>query len=541
MARRRRHGQQVAACAAPARARHNAPMRRAATCLALAALAACAAAAPAGAASPTLEAGVGKADLTPQTRLLPRRLDARRPDRRRPAHAPVRARARARARRTRRSRSSSIDLFMVPGGMVKQIGDRLAGARLLRAEHPDLRVAHPLGPGRLRELPDAQHRGAEPADGHRPDDASSTSSTRSPPTRELYRFVLEQIAKSIVRADDDLAPAAGRLGLDRIVGAHAEPQHRGPPRQPRRSIKARGEGSAEDDPGGYAAHDRPERRRAARRQDRRAAGARRCASRSAAGRTSPTTARSRSRRSSSTTPTTTASATRVFEQTRAQGRPRCRRGRRSSTSTATRTRATCPPASTATARRHPTTSAASRRRRCCARGSAPGRALQRKPELDLALDADLLLRPDGRGRPRRRPLRGRAAVPDRVGGGARAALRRHRRRTSRTRARRSTAATRRATRSACPARRASRTTVPLLAVRDRRPADRVGARRGRPRRSARAIRAAVDGAVAGSGIERVVDLRPRQRVRPLLHDAGGVRPPALRGRQHALRPRARRT
>ena len=50
------------------------------------------------------------------------------------------------------------------------------------------------------------------------------------------------------------------------------------------------------------------------------------------------------------------------------------------------------------------------------------------------------------------------------------------------------------------------------------------------------MRAAVGARGGGLGIERVVVSGPGQRVHPLLHDARGVRPPALRGRQDALRP-----
>ena len=50
------------------------------------------------------------------------------------------------------------------------------------------------------------------------------------------------------------------------------------------------------------------------------------------------------------------------------------------------------------------------------------------------------------------------------------------------------------------------------------------------------LRAAVGAAVAGSGVQPGGGLRPGQRVHPLLHDARGARPPALRGRPDPVRP-----
>ena len=189
-----------------------------------------------------------------------------------------------------------------------------------------------------------------------------------------------------------------------------------------------------------------------------------------------------------------------------------------------------------------------------ARLAAGRAAAQRAPGARPALDADLLLRPADQRRAGRRRAGGRAAVPDRLRGGPRAAVRRHRRAVRGRAARRSRASSRRATRSASRSPSAptpTRAAVPLFVVRvgDRliitMPGEADG--RGRPPRRARVLVAAI----GGSGDPRGRGQRPRERVHPVHHHARGVRPPALRGRlddvragrvggDHRLAGRARR-
>ena len=206
------------------------------------------AAAPAGAASPTLEAGVGKADLTPKTGYY---LGGwTRADRIAGGqHTRLHSRALVLKRGTEKIAIVSIDLFMVPGGMVKQIGDRLAsrgfseGNILITASHTH------SGPGGYANFPTLNS--AAPSLQTIGDPTSfSEFFDPKPADPELYRFVLEQIERSIVRADEDLAPAAAGWGSSRIVGLtrnrslEAHLANHG-------LIKEPGEGNEEDDPGGY--------------------------------------------------------------------------------------------------------------------------------------------------------------------------------------------------------------------------------------------------------------------------------------------------
>jgi neutral ceramidase len=221
-------------------------MRR--TLLAIVVLGLLVAAAPARAASPTLEAGVGKADITPKlgyylggwtradriaggqhTRLFARTVVLKRGD--------------------KKVALVSIDLFMVPGGMVKQIGDRLA-ARGFSEQNILISASHThSGPGGYANFPTLNT--AAPSMGTILDPSSFQEFFNPQPADpELYRFVFEQITKSIERADRDLAPAAAGWGSSRIVGLTVN-----------RSLEAHlanhgivhdyGQGRVEEDPGGY--------------------------------------------------------------------------------------------------------------------------------------------------------------------------------------------------------------------------------------------------------------------------------------------------
>src|SRR5829696_3349963 len=142
----------------------------------------------------------------------------------------------------------SIDLFMIPGGLLKQIGDGLA-ARGFSEQNILISASHThSGPGGYANFPTLNT--AAPSLQTVGDPQSFFAffnPQRADP--ELYRFVLEQIEASIVRADDDLGPAAAAWGSDRITGltqnrsieAHLNDHG---------IVKARGEGKADDDPEG---------------------------------------------------------------------------------------------------------------------------------------------------------------------------------------------------------------------------------------------------------------------------------------------------
>ena len=167
--------------------------------------------APAQAQGAELRAGVGKADITPRTGYY---LGGwTRADRvAQGQHTRLFSRALVLERGGRKIALVSLDLFMVPGGMVQAHRRGAGRARVLRAQHPDLGVAHALGPGRLRELPDLQHRRAQPADGAATRHRSSGCSTRTRPTASSTRFLVQQISTAIIRADRDLGPAVAGWG-----------------------------------------------------------------------------------------------------------------------------------------------------------------------------------------------------------------------------------------------------------------------------------------------------------------------------------------
>ncbi|MDQ3935714.1 MAG: neutral/alkaline ceramidase [Actinomycetota bacterium] len=211
-------------------------------------LALAAMAAPAQAASPTLEAGAGKADITPK---LGYYLGGwTRADRVAGGqHTRLHARALVLKRGDRKVALVAIDLFMVPGGLLKQIGDRLA-ARGFSEQNILMSASHThSGPGGYANYPTLNT--AAPSMQTATDPASFFGFfDPKPADPELYRFLYDQISKAIERADDDLAPAAAGWGSSRIVGLtrnrslEAHLANHG-------IIKARGEGDEADDPGGY--------------------------------------------------------------------------------------------------------------------------------------------------------------------------------------------------------------------------------------------------------------------------------------------------
>ncbi|MEA2445908.1 MAG: neutral ceramidase [Thermoleophilales bacterium] len=224
-------------------------MRRPAATLAAAvavATLAVTAAAPASAAN--LRAGAGRADITPKTGYYLggwTRAD-------RTAHGQLTrlfARTIVLERGGKKVALVSIDLFMVPGGLRKEIGDGLA-SRGLSEQNIVVSASHThSGPGGYANFPTLNT--AAPSLQTATDPVTYFNffnPKRADP--ELYRFLYEQISKSIVRADDNLGPAEAGWGSDKILGLTAN-----------RSLEAhladhgiilpRGEGTVAMDPQGY--------------------------------------------------------------------------------------------------------------------------------------------------------------------------------------------------------------------------------------------------------------------------------------------------
>ena len=219
-------------------------MRRAlATALALAAMA------PAGAdaAAPALRAGVGRADVTPQ---LGYYLGGwTRQDRTAQGqHTRLFASAMTLQRGDRKLALVSIDLFMVPGGLVRHVGEALAD-RGYSEQNLVINASHThSGPGGFGNSPTLNT--AAPSLETATDPFSFAALLDpAPADRQLYTFLVNQIATAVRRADDDMAPAAlgwgsaSITGLTRNRSLEAHLANHG-------VIKARGDGRVEDDPAG---------------------------------------------------------------------------------------------------------------------------------------------------------------------------------------------------------------------------------------------------------------------------------------------------
>ena len=225
-------------------------MRRRLPLLAALAVLACLAASPtATAASPTLEAGVGKADITPK---LGYYLGGwTRADRvGQGQHTRLFARSLVLKRGGRKVALVAIDLFMVPGGLLKQIGDRLA-SRGFSEQNILISASHThSGPGGFANYPTLNSAAPSMQTVGDPSSFFDFFFNPQPADPELYRFLYDQITAAIERADRDLAPAEAGWGSSRIVGLtrnrsiEAHLANHG-------IIKDRGEGREEDDPGGY--------------------------------------------------------------------------------------------------------------------------------------------------------------------------------------------------------------------------------------------------------------------------------------------------
>jgi neutral ceramidase len=220
-------------------------MRRLAALLVL--LAACSAVPEAAAAD--LRAGVGRADITPRTGYY---LGGwTRADRvAQGQHTRLWARALVLEQDGRKVALVAVDLFMVPGGIVKHVGDALAGHGL--SEQTILMSASHThsGPGGYANF--KTFNTAAPSAGTVTDPVSFYRLLDPKPADpQLYSFLVRRIATAIWRADANLGRAAAGWGSAEIHGLTMN-----------RSIEAhlanhgmsleRGQGAAEQDPAGVA-------------------------------------------------------------------------------------------------------------------------------------------------------------------------------------------------------------------------------------------------------------------------------------------------
>lgn len=216
--------------------------------LALAAVVAAGVLAPAGAQAAGLRAGVGKADITPQTGYY---LGGwTRADRVAGGqHTRLFSRAMVLQRGGRKVALAQVDLFMIPGGMVRQIGEALASRGfserniLISASHTH------SGPGGYANFPTLNT--AAPSLQTATDPLSFFRLLDpNPADPQLYTFITKQVIAAIRRADEDLGPAVAGWGSARILGLTRN-----------RSLEAHladhgilldpGQGKESDDPGGY--------------------------------------------------------------------------------------------------------------------------------------------------------------------------------------------------------------------------------------------------------------------------------------------------
>jgi neutral ceramidase len=201
----------------------------------------------ADAAAGELRAGVGKADITPKTGYY---LGGwTRADRTAQGqHTRLHSRALVLERDGRKVALVAADLFMVSGGLVKHVADRLAargfgeGNILISASHTH------SGPGGFANY--KTFNTTAPSLETVTDPGSFFALLNAPPAdRQLYTFLVERIATAIARADDDLAPARAAWGSARLTGltrnrsVEAHLANHGIVRRP-------GQGSAELDPAG---------------------------------------------------------------------------------------------------------------------------------------------------------------------------------------------------------------------------------------------------------------------------------------------------
>ena len=163
-----------------------------------------------------LRAGVGKSDVTPQTGYY---LGGwTRADRTAQGqHTRLGARALVLESGGRKVALVQVDLFMVPGGLVKHVGDLIA-ERGFGEQNLLISASHThSGPGGYANFetfntaaPSLQT-ATDPISFYRLFDPQ-------PADRQLYTFLVRQIAAAVRRADEDLAPAAAGWGTAEIRG-----------------------------------------------------------------------------------------------------------------------------------------------------------------------------------------------------------------------------------------------------------------------------------------------------------------------------------
>jgi len=223
-------------------------VRRAGLVLAVVATAMGFMAAPAAGAA-KLRAGAGRADITPDTgHYLGGWTRADRTAKGQQTR--LYARTLVLQRGGRKLALVSIDLFMVPGGLLKQIGDGLA-ARGFSEHNILISASHThSGPGGYANFPTLNSAAPSLQTVNDPSTYTNFFFQPQPANPELYRFLYDQISASIVRADNDLAPAVAGwggtelLGITRNRSIEAHLANFG-------IIKNRGEGREDDAPGGY--------------------------------------------------------------------------------------------------------------------------------------------------------------------------------------------------------------------------------------------------------------------------------------------------
>jgi len=222
-------------------------MRRALllTALALSVAAVCA---PASASGAGLRAGVGKADITPQTGYY---LGGwTRADRTgQGQHTRLGSRAMVLERDGRKVALVQIDLFMIPGGMLKQIGDGLR-SRGFSEQNILVSASHThSGPGGYANFPTLNT--AAPSLETATDPFSFFGLLNpAPADRQLYTFLLTQISTAIERADADLGPAEAGWGSSRLPGITRNRSIEGHLANHGLDLEY-GKGSESQDPGGY--------------------------------------------------------------------------------------------------------------------------------------------------------------------------------------------------------------------------------------------------------------------------------------------------
>jgi neutral ceramidase len=194
-----------------------------------------------------LRAGVGKADITPRTGYY---LGGwTRQDRvAQGQHTRLWARAIVLKRGDRKVALVAVDLFMVPGGLVKHVGDALASRGfsesnlLVSASHTH------SGPGGYANF--KTFNTAAPGLATATDPLSFYRLLDAPPADpQLYTFLVHQVTAAVRRADADLGPARAGWGraeihgltMNRSIEAHLADHN---------IIRERGSGSAADDPEG---------------------------------------------------------------------------------------------------------------------------------------------------------------------------------------------------------------------------------------------------------------------------------------------------